>query len=265
MDQSFDTVLVEYDDERGVGTITMNRPDALNALNGQLRDDIIAGLKSLEERNEDADGVALRAVVLEGAGEKAFCAGADIGGFSDESAGGTSARSHYDVIRDFPAPVIAKIDGYCLGGGLELALACDLRVATDRSSFGTPEISLGLIPGGGGTQRLTRILGETRAKELVFRGNHIDADRAEEWGLINRSVERDEFDDTVEEFVSDLAGGPPIGLKIAKKVMNEGEDASMEAALAMESQGFGLLTSTEDVLEGTAAFAEDRDPEFEGK
>jgi len=163
MDQSFDTVLVEYDDERGVGTITMNRPDALNALNGQLRDDIIAGLKSLEERNEDADGVALRAVVLEGAGEKAFCAGADIGGFSDESAGGTSARSHYDVIRDFRPR--SSQDRWLLSRRRPRdRAACDFRLASEGSTFGFPEVNLGILPGAGGVQYVEKLAGPAVAK-----------------------------------------------------------------------------------------------------
>jgi enoyl-CoA hydratase/3-hydroxyacyl-CoA dehydrogenase len=157
------------------------------------------------------------------------------------------------------------IHGYCLGGGFELALACDLRISTADATFGTPEISLGLIPGGGGTQRLMRTLGEARAKELVFRGNQIDADRAAEWGIVNRAVDPDEFDDVVDEFVKDIVEGPPLGHEVAKMVMNQGEDASLEAALHLESQGFGLLLSTDDATEGTAAFTEDREPEFEGR
>ncbi|QLK27130.1 3-hydroxyacyl-CoA dehydrogenase NAD-binding domain-containing protein [Natrinema zhouii] len=250
---------LNYDLEDGVLAIELDRPSRMNALSNDLLaeiDDLLTAVETDE----------VRCVTLEGAGDRAFSAGADISGFGDaEPTDLMDVTPAFETVNDFPRPVLAKIDGFCLGGGLELALACDLRIATERSSFGAPEIGLGLIPGGGGTQRLTRILGETRAKELVFRGNHIDADRAEEWGLINRSVEREEFDDTIEEFVDDLRNGPPIGLKVAKKVMNEGQDASLDAALAMESQGFGLLISTDDVLEGTAAFAEDRDPEFEGK
>ncbi|MDS0475573.1 3-hydroxyacyl-CoA dehydrogenase NAD-binding domain-containing protein [Natrinema sp. 1APR25-10V2] len=250
---------LNYELEDGVLSVELDRPSRMNALSEDL-------LNEIDELFSSVDTDEVRCATIEGAGDQAFCAGADVSGFSDANPTDLmDVTPAFETVNDFERPVLAKIDGFCLGGGLELALACDLRVATERSSFGAPEINLGLIPGGGGTQRLTRVLGETRAKELVFRGNHIDADRAEEWGLINRSVERDEFDDTVDEFVSDLAGGPPIALKIAKKVMNEGEDASIEAAIAMESQGFGLLTSTEDVLEGTAAFAEDREPEFEGK
>ncbi|WP_222917704.1 3-hydroxyacyl-CoA dehydrogenase NAD-binding domain-containing protein [Natrinema sp. SYSU A 869] len=250
---------LNYDLEDGLLQVELDRPSRMNALSADL-------LGEIDDLFDSVDTDEVRCATIEGSGDRAFSAGADISGFSDaDPTDLMDVTPAFETVNDFPRPVLAKIDGFCLGGGLELALACDLRIATERSSFGAPEIGLGLIPGGGGTQRLTRILGETRAKELVFRGNHIDADRAEDWGLINRSVERDEFDNTVSEFVDDLAGGPPIGLKVAKKVMNEGQDASLDAALAMESQGFGLLSSTDDVLEGTAAFAEDREPEFEGE
>ncbi|APX96768.1 3-hydroxyacyl-CoA dehydrogenase/enoyl-CoA hydratase family protein [Natronorubrum daqingense] len=254
---SYHNINVELAD--GVLAVELDRPSRMNALSEDL-------LSEIDDLFSSVDTDEVRCATIEGAGDRAFSAGADVSGFSSANPTDLMDVSQaFETVNEFPRPVLAKIDGFCLGGGLELALACDLRVATDRSEFGAPEINLGLIPGAGGTQRLTRILGETRAKELVFRGNHIDADRAEEWGLINRAVDREAFDDTVEEFVSDLAGGPPIALKIAKQVMNEGQDASIDAALAMESQGFGLLTSTEDVLEGTMAFAEDREPEFEGK
>ncbi|SEH15976.1 3-hydroxyacyl-CoA dehydrogenase [Natronorubrum sediminis] len=254
---SYHNINVELAD--GVLEVELDRPSRMNALSEDL-------LSEVDDLFSSVDTDEVRCATIEGAGDRAFSAGADVSGFSSANPTDLMDVSQaFETVNEFPRPVLAKIDGFCLGGGLELALACDLRVATDRSEFGAPEINLGLIPGAGGTQRLTRILGETRAKELVFRGTHIDAERAEEWGLINRAVDREAFDDTVEEFVSDLAGGPPIALKIAKQVMNEGQDASIDAALAMESQGFGLLTSTEDVLEGTMAFAEDREPEFEGK
>ncbi|ADB61771.1 3-hydroxyacyl-CoA dehydrogenase NAD-binding protein [Haloterrigena turkmenica DSM 5511] len=250
---------LNYELEDGVLQVELDRPSRMNALSGDL-------LAEIDDLFSSIDADEVRCATIEGAGDRAFSAGADISEFSDaEPTDLMDVTPAFETVNDFPRPVLAKIDGFCLGAGLELALACDLRVATERSAFGAPEITLGLIPGGGGTQRLLRVLGETRAKELVFRGNHIDADRAEEWGLINRSVERDDFDDTVAEFVDDLRNGPPIGLEVAKKVMNEGQDASMEAALTMESQGFGLLSSTDDVLEGTTAFAEDREPEFEGE
>ncbi|ELY40391.1 3-hydroxyacyl-CoA dehydrogenase/enoyl-CoA hydratase family protein [Natronorubrum tibetense] len=245
--------------EDGVLRVELDRPSRMNALSGDL-------LKEIDDLFSSVDTDEVRCAVIEGAGDRAFSAGADISGFSGvEPTDLMDVTPAFETVNDFPRPVVAKVDGYCLGAGLELALACDLRLATERSEFGAPEINLGLIPGGGGTQRLLRVLGETRAKEMVFRGEHIDADRAEDWGLINRSVDREAFEDTVDEFVDDLRNGPPIGLEVAKKVMNEGEDASLEAALTMESQGFGLLTSTDDVLEGTMAFAEDREPEFEGE
>ncbi|MFC6836066.1 3-hydroxyacyl-CoA dehydrogenase/enoyl-CoA hydratase family protein [Halomarina ordinaria] len=246
-------------DDRGVLAVELDRPERLNALSRDLMDEIVHVL-------DTADLDEVRCVTFEGAGDRAFCAGADIGGF-----GGLAPTDAMDVtevfatVAAFPRPTLAKIDGFCLGGGHELALACDLRIATEGSEFGFPEITLGLIPGGGGTQRAMRMLSECRAKELVFRGNRIGADRAEEWGLINRAVPAEEFDACVDEFVTDIVEGPPIALEVAKSVMDEGADATLDAGLKLESQGFGLLTSTEDMKEGTTAFAEKRDPEFEGR
>ena len=250
---------INVDLEDGVLRVELDRPSRMNALSEEL-------LSEIDDLFSSVDPDEVRCATIEGAGDRAFSAGADVTSFSGaDPTDMMNVTPAFETVNDFPRPVLAKIDGFCLGGGLELALSCDLRLATERSEFGCPEIDLGLIPGGGGTQRLTRILGETRAKELVFRGNHIDADRAEDWGLINRAVDREEFDDLVDEWVDDLAGGPPIGLEVAKKVMNEGQDASIEAALALESQGFGLLSTTDDMMEGAMAFAEDREPEFEGK
>ncbi|RYJ08234.1 3-hydroxybutyryl-CoA dehydrogenase [Halogeometricum borinquense] len=252
--------LLNYElSENGLLEVELDRPERMNALSMSLLGEIDALLSSV-----NSDDV--RCVTFEGAGDRAFSAGADIGGFADLTpTDAMDVTPAFETVNDFERPTIAKIDGYCLGAGLELALACDLRVATANAKFGSPEIGLGLIPGGGGTQRLLRVLGETRAKELVFRGNRIDAERAEEWGLINRAVPAKEFDDTVSDFVDDIVEGPPIGLKVAKKVLNQGADASLEAALTMESQGFGLLMGTEDVREGTTAFRDDRDPEFRGE
>ncbi|WP_335999335.1 3-hydroxyacyl-CoA dehydrogenase/enoyl-CoA hydratase family protein [Halorientalis halophila] len=256
-DREYRTLNVLEDGE--VLAIELDRPERMNALNEDLMDEIEHVLNS-------ADLDTVRVVTFEGAGDRAFCAGADIGGFAGAKPWERGTiTSMFETVNDFPRPTIAKVDGYCLGGGHELALACDMRVATTDSEFGFPEINLGLLPGGGGTQRTMRMIGEARAKELVFRGERISAEKAEDWGLINRAVDPDEFDDVCAEFVDDIVEGPPVALDYAKKVMNRGEDASLEAALTMESQGFGLLLSTEDVLEGTSAFAEDRDPEFEGK
>jgi len=244
--------------EDGLLEIELDRQERLNALSADLMDEIIHVL-------EHADMDAVRAVTFEGAGDRAFCAGADITGFAGMDPTDVDVTPVFQTVNDFPRPTLAKIQGFCLGGGLELALACDLRIATEDSEFGFPEINLGLIPGGGGTQRAMRMLTEARAKELVFRGERIDADRAEHWGLINRSCTEDEYEETVEEFLDDLVYGAPIALRKAKEVMNEGRDQDIGAGLVMESQAFGLLLTTDDMMEGASAFMEKRDPEFEGK
>lgn len=246
-------------DDRGHLAVTIDRPERLNAIDDAVREDI-------ERLLETVDDDAVGCVTFEGAGEKAFSAGADVDSISGQTpAEAIDTTPMYDIVADYPRPTLAIIDGYCLGGGHELALACDMRVATTESEFGFPEINLGLLPGGGGTQRLVRLVGEGRAKELVFRGHHIDAKRAANWGLINRAVAPEQFDETVESYVADLVSGPPLALKVAKRALDGAEDSSLAAGLAMESQGFGFLTTTEDFEEGRAAFREDREPDFEGK
>jgi enoyl-CoA hydratase/3-hydroxyacyl-CoA dehydrogenase len=257
-DRTYHDLNYEIDD-RGVLAIELDRPERLNALSQDL-------LEEIDHLLSTVDPDDIRCVTIEGTGERAFSAGADVTGFADtEPADVLRATPTYETVAEFPCPVIAKIEGFCLGGGHELALACDMRVASEGSAFGQPEIGLGLIPGGGATQRLTRLVGAARAKELVFRGHQIDAATAADWGMINRAVPSDELDDAVEEVLSDIVNGPPVGLEIAKKVMNEGADADLDAALTLERQGFSILMGTDDVAEGTAAFREDRDPEFEGR
>jgi enoyl-CoA hydratase/3-hydroxyacyl-CoA dehydrogenase len=254
-----------YDDlnhkltDQGVLRIELDRPDRMNALTPGL-------LQDFGDLLESAALDEVRCVTVSGVGDTAFSAGADIEGLPQRTPAETMhVTGPLETINDYPRPVIAAIDGYCLGGGLELALACDLRVATTDAEFGAAEIQIGLIPGGGGTQRLVRLLGATRAKELVFRGNRISAKRAEEWGLINRAAPPDEFEAVLDRFVTDVAEGPPVALEVAKTVMNRGADASMETALTLESQGFGILFSTEDLQEGTDAFIHGRDPEYQGR
>ncbi|QLD85010.1 enoyl-CoA hydratase/isomerase family protein [Natronomonas halophila] len=256
-ERDYTTINVDLNDD-GLLEVELDRQARMNALNDDMMDEIVHVL-------ENADLDEVRAVTFEGAGDRAFCAGADITGFSGIDPHEVEVTPVFQTVNDFPRPTLAKIDGFCLGGGHELALACDLRIATEDSSFGFPEINLGLLPGGGGTQRAIRMLTEARAKELVFRGERIDAETAEDWGLINRAVSEDEFDETVEEFLDDLVNGAPIALRKAKKVMNEGRDQDISAGLELESQAFGLLLSTDDMMEGASAFMEDRDPEFEGK
>ena len=265
MDDDLETVLVEFDSETGVGTITMHRPDALNALNDQLKEDIVAGLRRLEAENEDADGVALRAVVLEGSGDKAFCAGADVGGFSSDSAGASSEPSHYDFVREFPVPVVAKIDGYCLGGGLETALACDFRLASEGSTFGFPEVNLGLLPGAGGVQYVSKLAGPSVAKELAMFGEHISAERAADEGIVNHVYGEDEFDERVDEFVTDLAGQAPLAIQAIKESADVAVHTGLEEGIRYDRQRFQELLGTEDHERAAELFSEDEEPEFEGR
>jgi enoyl-CoA hydratase/3-hydroxyacyl-CoA dehydrogenase len=241
--------------ERGVLSLEFDRPDELNA----FTDDLVAGIEAALEVIDDD----VRCVVLSGAGS-AFSAGADVSVFESLDPVEGTAWSVFETLAAVPQPTVARIDGPCLGAGLEIALACDIRLGTSRSSFGQPEIRLGFVPGGGGIGRLQRLVGPGRAKELVFRGHRIDAETAARWGLVNRAVPVDEFDDAVASVVDDIAGGPPIGLRAAKRVFDSGADASLPASLLLESQAFGLLLTTDDVQEGVAAFQADRDPEFEG-
>ncbi|WP_313696301.1 3-hydroxyacyl-CoA dehydrogenase/enoyl-CoA hydratase family protein [Halorarum halobium] len=247
----------ELDDD-GVLRVTFEREERLNAFN----DDMLAEVDRLLG---EVDTEEVSCVVFEGSGGT-FSAGADLTAFpTAEPRDMMDVDDVFRTVYEFERPTLAKIDGYCLGAGFELALACDMRVATEDAAFGTPEIDLGVIPGGGATQRLVRLVGEVRTKELVFRGNHVDAETAADWGVINRAVPAGEFDDVVDDYVEDLVSGPPVALKVAKKVINDGQDASLETALNLESQGFGLLVSTDDMLEGVTAFRDDREPEFEGE
>jgi len=209
-DRTYHDLNYEIDD-RGVLAIELDRPERLNALSQDL-------LEEIDHLLSTVDPDDIRCVTIEGTGERAFSAGADVTGFADtEPADVLRATPTYETVAEFPCPVIAKIEGFCLGGGHELALACDMRVASEGSAFGQPEIGLGLIPGGGATQRLTRLVGAARAKELVFRGHQIDAATAADWGMINRAVPSDELDDAVEEVLSDIVNGPPVGLEIARR------------------------------------------------
>ena len=244
--------------EAGVLSLVLDRPDALNALTDALVTGIEAAL-------ETVDRSAVRCVVLSGAGEAAFSAGADVSVFEQLDPVEGTAWTVFERLAEVPRPSVARIDGPCLGAGLELALACDIRLATERSTFGQPEIRLGFIPGAGGIQRLQRLVGSGRAKELVYRGHQIDAETADRWGLLNRAVPADAFEPEVDAVITDIADGPPIGLQAAKRVFDRGADASHSAGLLMESQAFGRLLTTDDVAEGVAAFREDRDPEFTGK
>jgi len=256
---AFDNVRVAIDDR--IATVTVDRPEVRNAMDVPTRRELRTAFDALREES-------VRAVILRGAGDGIFVSGADLEMLSemDLLEGLKYARRHaqglYNHVAEFPAPTIAAVDGYCLGGGLELALACDIRVATPKARFSLPEVTLGVLPGGGGTQRLQEIVGTGIARELVLTGNVIDAERAERLRLINHIYDLAVFDESVRALADDIASNAPIAVELAKESMNRGLD--VEAGLDFERLAFALTVGTEDKNEGTAAFLADREPSFEG-
>lgn len=253
-----------YEKSERIATITLNRLEALNAFNKEVVDEV---LQALEDARNDEN---VRVVVLTGAGEKAFSAGADIKmmkGFNALKGRELSLMGEKlcSTLENLEKPVIAAINGYALGGGLEVAMACDIRIASEKARMGQTEINIGLIPGWGGTQRLTRLIGKTKAKELVFTGKIIDAKTAEQLGLVNMVAPADKFRKTVRQFAAELASKAPVALKVAKALINKGTDMSLDAAIALEREGFGVVASTEDLQEGVSAFMEKRKPVFKGR
>ncbi|MGB9684660.1 MAG: enoyl-CoA hydratase/isomerase family protein [Candidatus Bathyarchaeales archaeon] len=253
-----------YEKREGVATITINRPEALNAFNAEVVGEI---LQALEDVKTDEN---TRVVVLTGAGEKAFSAGADIKAMKGMNALKARALSQMGekictALENLEKPVIAAINGYALGGGLEVTMACDLRIASENARMGQTEINIGLIPGWGGTQRLTRLIGATKAKELIFTGKMIDAKAAEQLGIVNMVVSPDKFREAVRQFALEIAQKAPVALKVAKALINKGAEISLDAALALEREGFGVVASTEDLQEGVSAFIEKRKPTFKGR
>ena len=257
----YETLLVEHRDR--VAIVTVNRPDKRNALNIKTREEGALLLEAL--RDDDSVGV----VVFTGAGDKAFIAGADIGEFAGRTAmmqrNVMTSQSLFTAFDTFPKPVIAMINGYCLGGGCELALACDMRIASETASFGQPEINLGIIPGGGGTQRLTRLVGEGKAMELILSGDIIDAKTAYEIGLVNHVFPADQLQSKTMEIANRIAGKSPIALKLAKEAVKLASRSNLDEGLRREVDLFALCFSTEDKDEGVSAFLEKRKPVWKGK
>jgi enoyl-CoA hydratase len=257
----YETLLVERRER--VAIITINRPDKRNALNIKTREEGAALLEEL--RADDSVGV----VVFTGAGDKAFIAGADIGEFAGRTAmmqrDVMTARSLFTAIDTFPKPVIAMINGYCLGGGCELALACDIRIASETASFGQPEINLGIIPGGGGTQRLTRLVGEGKAMELILGGEIIDAKTAHAIGLVNHVFPADQLQAKTMEIANRIAGKSPVALSLAKESVKLASRSNLDEGLRREVDLFALCFSTADKDEGVSAFLEKRKPVWKGK
>ena len=247
-----------------VATVVIDRQDKLNALNPGVIEEIDQAFEQLR------DDTSVHGVLLTGAGDKAFVAGADIGVLAEmEPLSGTEvSREGQAVLRrieEFPKPVVAAVGGYALGGGCELALACHLRVASERANFGLPEVGLGIIPGYGGTVRLARLVGLGRAMEIVLTGDMIDAQRAYEIGLANVVAPHGELMERAEKLLARIVRNGPKALEMALKSMYAAAENTMEHALALESSLFGLLASTRDMREGMAAFLEKRKARFEGR
>ncbi|HLA09478.1 MAG TPA: enoyl-CoA hydratase-related protein [Pyrinomonadaceae bacterium] len=258
---SYETLLLERREQ--VAIITINRPEKRNALNIKTREE---GAALLDELRQDD---SVRVVVITGAGDKAFIAGADIAEFAGRTAtmqrDVMMGRSLFTAIDTFPKPIIAMVNGYCLGGGCELAMACDIRIASENASFGQPEINLGIIPGGGGTQRLTRLVGEGKAMELILTGEIIDARTAFSIGLVNHVVPAAELEAKTMEIATRIADKGPIALRLAKEAVKLASRSNLDEGLRREVDLFALCFSTEDKDEGVKAFLEKRKPTFKGR
>ncbi|MCB0007205.1 MAG: enoyl-CoA hydratase/isomerase family protein [Anaerolineales bacterium] len=247
--------------EGRVGVAQLNRPDALNALNRGLMTELMSALEAFDK---DA---SIGAIIITGS-ERAFAAGADI----KEMANATPATmldnpfiDYWDRLRRITKPVIAAVSGYALGGGNELAMACDMIIASESARFGQPEINIGIIPGAGGTQRLTQAIGKALAMEMVLNGRFLKADEALQHGLINRVVPTELYLDEAIKFAAEIAARAPVALRLAKEAVNASYEMSLAAGIAHERRLFYMLFSTEDQKEGMDAFINKRKPEWKGK
>jgi enoyl-CoA hydratase len=257
----YETITLEH---RGpVALLTINRPDKLNALNKQVH---LEGVQALDELKHDQN---TRVLVITGTGEKSFIAGADISEFAGQTPTEQRDLFHertlFNTIDSFPKPVIAMINGFCLGGGNELALACDIRTTNEKARFSQPEINLGIMCGGGGTQRLARLIGEGRAMELVLSGDMIDAETALKFGLVNHVWPAGELEPKTMELANKIAEKAPIALQLTKEAVKFASRSNLDEGLRREVDLFALCFATEDKKEGVAAFLEKRKPVFKGK
>jgi enoyl-CoA hydratase/carnithine racemase len=255
---------VLYEKKDAIAYVTVNRPKVLNALNTPT-------WKDLRTAFEDArDDTAVRGVILTGAGNKAFIAGADISELAHVAAFDAEQSSRFgqgvlDLIEDLGKPVIAAVNGFALGGGCETAMACTIRIAVETAKFGQPEVKLGLVPGGGGTQRLPRLVGKGRALQLILSGEMISAQEAYRIGLVNEVVPAADLITRAEAILNKIASNAPIAVKLALEAANKGLETSQDEGLLLEASYFGLCAATEDKKEGTTAFLEKRAPQFQGR
>ncbi|MBE6065208.1 short-chain-enoyl-CoA hydratase [Clostridium cochlearium] len=250
----FKNLILEKDGK--IAVLTINRPNALNALNSELLKELDSAIDCLSEDDE------VLAVVLTGAG-KAFVAGADIGEMKDLTVSegrkfGTLGNKVFRKLETLEKPVIAAVNGFALGGGCEISMACDIRIASEKAKFGQPEVGLGITPGFGGTQRLARLVGPALAKELIYTADIIDAEEALRIGLVNKVVEKDELLDTAKKMANKIASNAPIAVKLCKSAINRGLQCDIDTGIAFEAEVFGECFSTEDQKEGMTAFLEKR-------
>jgi enoyl-CoA hydratase/carnithine racemase len=255
---------VRYEKKESIAYVTVNRPKVLNALNTPTWTDLQA---AFEDAKTDA---SVHGVILTGAGDKAFIAGADISELAHVDAFEAEESSRFgqgvlDLIENLGKPVIAAVNGFALGGGCETAMACTMRIAAEHARFGQPEVKLGLVPGGGGTQRLPRLVGKGRALQLILTGETISAQDAYRIGLVNEVVAAASLIDRAEAILKQIAANAPIAVKFSLEAANRGLETSQHEGLALEASYFGICAATEDKKEGTTAFLEKRAPQFQGR
>ncbi|AHC51430.1 crotonase [Sulfolobus acidocaldarius SUSAZ] len=265
---SYETIKVERP-ERGIVKVLLHRPEVLNAINVKMRKELREVFENLAKDNE------IRVIILTGHGNKAFSTGDDLKDSGVNLNDPYILRNYHNVademmrlfnlIDDYLKPVIAMVRGYCLGGGLELALSCDFIVADETSTFGFPEVNIGFIPGWGGTQRLPRKIGEQRAKYLIYTGDFIDATKAYQWGLIDFYVKSNELEEFTMQLARKISSKSPLVLRMAKFAIEKGAECSLNAGLYYEILSFMVSSKTEDIKEAHEAFLRKRKPEFKGK
>jgi enoyl-CoA hydratase/carnithine racemase len=253
-----------YEKKGAIAFVSLNRPKVLNALNRQTWKELRT---VFEDAREDPE---IRGIILTGAGDKAFIAGADIGELAHVTAVEAEQSSSYgqavlDLIENLGKPVIAAVNGYALGGGCETAMACTIRVAAEHAKFGQPEVTLGLIPGGGGTQRLPRLVGKGRALQLILSGGMIDAQEAHRIGLVNEVVPAGDLLTRAEAILKQIFANAPIAVKFSIEAVNRGLETNLADGLSLEASLFGLCAGTDDKAEGTSAFLAKRAPQFNGR
>lgn len=263
--QDLGTLLYEVRDQ--VAVITLNRPDRMNTLGGTMKADLARAFFDLARNDE-----RVRTILVTGSGERAFCAGADIKERASEVVRGTDyfvrQKATHDLFRnieEFEKPVVAAINGVALGGGLEIALCCDIRIASDNARFGLPEIKLGVIPAAGGTQRLPRLIGEARAKELILTADIVDAETAHRYGLVSRVVPQGELMTVAIALSQQIARHPPLAVRFAKRAINRGMQTDLDSGLEYERYAAAMIVDSEDRVEGMRAFVEKREPQFKGR